>query len=197
MRLTIGNRVTDWVNSRTKRTVRAVVLPLVVVVAAALTAAVVVLEPALGSPGADSVTSAQAAVERGNQAWLEQRLDAAESAYREALRLDPDLALAHRKLGGLYLIRHDLGAAVNAFQAAIGADPADASAFIGLGLAYLHRQQWGRAHAALHMGIQRDPARFEQVEPVLEHIEARMTHPVPSPDGTAPEMDYATEGGFR
>lgn len=128
---------------------------------------------------AEKGSTARLWIEKGNTAWLEGDLERAATDYRQAIAADSAMVLAHRKLAGLELVRHNLPVAITAFQKAISLDPSDATPFIGLGLAYLHQARYGEAHAALSEALRIDPTQLNAVEPVLSYIEAKQPHDTP------------------
>ena len=73
-------------------------------------------------------------------------LTAAESAYRQALALDPTNASAHNNLGNIYRLRGDTDAAEHAYVTALRRLPRYADALINLGALY---SETGRLHEAV------------------------------------------------
>jgi tetratricopeptide (TPR) repeat protein len=80
-----------------------------------------------------------------------QRKDAeAEAAYRAALRLNPDDALAHHNLGLILVARCSFDEAITHFRAAVRLQPDRASAYLSLGAALCdHKRDYDGAIAAL------------------------------------------------
>jgi tetratricopeptide (TPR) repeat protein len=73
------------------------------------------------------------------------RLDESRTAHEEALRLDPELAIAQRSLGQVLLQMNELRAAVELLEAAATSHPDDQTVWISLARAY---QLTGRADEA-------------------------------------------------
>ena len=121
---------------------------------------------------AEALPHALAATEslRGRaDAWtllgiLRQRLGLAheaESAYREAIRLQPDYADAWTNLGNLLRDRDDLAGTLRAFQAAMRCAPASAEPAYNLGVALEHFGRWDGALAAFLAAIECDPRHVD------------------------------------
>jgi Flp pilus assembly protein TadD len=64
------------------------------------------------------------------------RLEAAENAFNEGLRLDPRSARAHAGLGEIWLERDRFGEARAAFEASLAVDPRSAEVHNSLGIAF-------------------------------------------------------------
>ena len=69
----------------------------------------------------------------GVLAWIEGRLDVAETEWREALRLKPDMARAHHNLGLLYREKADRARALGALQDAVRLDAENSLYRLSLG----------------------------------------------------------------
>ena len=116
---------------------------------------------------ADALPQARAAVDglpRRADAWtllgiLQQRLGhsrAAESAYREAIRVKPDYADAWTNLGNLLRDRNDMHGALRAFQHAMHCAPASPEPAYNLGIALEHFGLWDGALVAFQAAIECD-----------------------------------------
>lgn len=121
---------------------------------------------------ADALPLAQSAVDALPQradAWtllgiLQQRQGqprAAESAYREAIRLQPGYADAWTNLGNLLRDRNDRHGALLAFQGALRAAPHAAEPAYNLGVALEHFGQWDGALTAFQAAIECDPQHVD------------------------------------
>jgi len=116
---------------------------------------------------AEALPHARAAVDglpRRADAWtllgiLQQRLGhsrAAESAYREAIRIRPDYADAWTNLGNLLRDRNDMHGALRAFQQAMRCAPASAEPAYNLGVALEHFGLWDGALVAFQAAVECD-----------------------------------------
>ena len=116
---------------------------------------------------AEALPQARAAVEglpRRADAWtllgiLQQRLGhsrAAESAYREAIRVKPDYADAWTNLGNLLRDRNDMHGALRAFQHAMRCAPASPEPAYNLGVALEHFGLWDGALVAFQAAVECD-----------------------------------------
>src|SRR5262245_24375951 len=68
-------------------------------------------------------TEAHRAFVRGTELESQQKLDEAAQAYQQAIQLDPQLAVAHDRLGFVYGLRGRTADAVAQFERARAADP--------------------------------------------------------------------------
>ena len=85
-------------------------------------------------------------------------LDGAIPAYREAIRLEPELAAAHYNLGGV-LARNDLDGAILEFREAIRLNPEFALAHCNLGHALAQEgPRWTKCQSARGRGAAPRPA---------------------------------------
>jgi Flp pilus assembly protein TadD len=96
----------------------------------------------------------------------QQRHGEAIAAYRQALRLDPDLALARNNLGYTLLVENQVEQAVEELRAALARQPGFWQARANLGLAYAMRGQWDPALAEL--------AEAERLSPDNPEVQARI-----------------------
>jgi hypothetical protein len=121
---------------------------------------------------ADALPHARTAVDampRRPDAWtllgiLEQRggrAQAAEGAYREALRLQPDHADAWTNLGNLLRDRDDRPGALRAFEHALRCAPASPEPAYNLGVALEHFGLWDGALAAFEAAVECDPRHVD------------------------------------
>ena len=108
-------------------------------------------------------------------------LSGAEAADREAIRLDPNLALAHNNLGIVLVDRKDLSGAEAAFREAIRLDPKSAPAHYNLGSLLRDTKDLGGAVAEYKKAIRLDPKldtaaqnlpRAERMRQVLPRLPA-------------------------
>jgi Flp pilus assembly protein TadD len=84
-------------------------------------------------------------------------LPAAEAAFRQAIRLDPENAIAHAGLGHVLSDRKDLPGAEPALRQALRLDPRSAFAHNGLGSVLYHRGDLPGAEAEYREAIRLDP----------------------------------------
>jgi tetratricopeptide (TPR) repeat protein len=84
-------------------------------------------------------------------------LAGAEQAHRQAIRLDPSLALAHTNLGNVLRARKDLAGAEKAYREAIRLDPTNATAHNNLGHVLRARKDLAGAEKAYREAIRLDP----------------------------------------
>lgn len=85
--------------------------------------------------------------------------DEAETLYREAIELDPTLAIAHTNLGNILFRRGDDAAAEKLYRVAIGIDDRQPEAHYNLGYVMLERGDAKRAADHFEKAIDRD-SRF-------------------------------------
>lgn len=122
-----------------------------------------------------SALSAQAAlpdnlIAQGDQKWAQGELDAAQTAFEEAVKAQPRSVPAHMKLAGLQLYRQDFRACIETYQRTIGLDAKNAKAWLGLGFAYLHTGKNDLSLAAFNEAIRADPANKDKLAPVLAKL---------------------------
>ena len=108
--------------------------------------------------------SSGAHLNRGNQALMSDRLDAAETAFRNAIEADPKSTAARRNLA-LVLARKGLfDGAIAELKAAVETDPDDVWIHVDLGNAQLGKGQSETAVRSLERAVELDPtlvqARF-------------------------------------
>jgi putative PEP-CTERM system TPR-repeat lipoprotein len=86
---------------------------------------------------------------------------AAESAFRAALAIDPDLAAATRDLARIYAVTGRTDEARNLYNDLLAKNPAEVSALLGLADTYIAQQKWTEATEAINRArtaAQNDPA---------------------------------------
>ncbi len=91
----------------------------------------------------------------------QRRWDEAVTAYRQAVRLDPDYAEAHGNLGAVLNLTNRLDEAVAACQTALRLKPDLASAQLHLGQIFLRKRQMDAAIQALRRAVDLAPDAFE------------------------------------
>jgi len=131
--------------------------------------------------------SAQGRVEAGKKLAVQKHDEQAIREFREAIRLDPDLAEAHCLLGvALMGVAVGVGAgkevdlrrfeeAVTAFREAIRLRPADARAHGHLGEALNILERHPEAVAALEESKRLDPAYFAAIQSFRRRLECSLT----------------------
>jgi len=100
----------------------------------------------------------------GVLAWAENRLDVAETEWREAIRLSPGMAKAHHNLGILYREKEDRARALSAFQDAVRLDPE--SPLYRLSLGWLQVDMGSRVDGMANL----DRARSQTERPDLANM---------------------------
>jgi tetratricopeptide (TPR) repeat protein len=98
-------------------------------------------------------------------------LAAAESLYKEALALDPELAVAHTNLGALYHRRGEVERATAAFHKARAIDMDQAEAPYDLGVIYHDRAEPGRARGFFEIALHNAEA---QKSPIVADVHYRL-----------------------
>lgn len=111
--------------------------------------------------GTDALTHEQLARELARRGDM----DGAASEYRQAIRLDPQLASAYRGLGAVLLDRHEYGEAAEVLAVSVGLREGDAEAWYWLGRARLARRDFSGAAEALRKSLQLNP---DDAEPAAD-----------------------------
>ena len=108
------------------------------------------------------------------QLAAEGQVDEALAAYLALSASQPDSAMIHSRIGGMYLLKQDYAASITHFQRAIGLDAEGSSeAFIGLGIAYLHQGNYGPARAALGEARRLKPESTADLDALVSWLDAR------------------------
>jgi tetratricopeptide (TPR) repeat protein len=110
-----------------------------------------------GTENRTGSTTAAAQSNRGNALLNSGDLPGAIAAYREAIRLQPDLAEAHSNLGIALYNSGDVTGAIAAYREAIRLRPYDAATQSILGIALSHSGDLPGAIAAYHEAIRLQP----------------------------------------
>ena len=102
----------------------------------------------------------------GNAFALQHNEGRAESEWREAVRIRPDLTDAQRSLAGLELRRGDVDAVLQTAQQIITAEPYSADGFLWKGIADMARKKYSDAQQDAEQAMQRDSQNPAPVRPV-------------------------------
>jgi tetratricopeptide (TPR) repeat protein len=86
-----------------------------------------------------------------------QKFDQAEAAFREAIRLDPNNALAHSSLGDILSFKQKYAEAEAEYREAIRLSPNDANAHLTLGVELARQKKYAEAEAEYREAIRLDP----------------------------------------
>ena len=99
-------------------------------------------------------------LDRGNAALAAHDIDAALAEFREAVRLDPNHAEAHTKLGLAYKQKGDLGHAAESLKNAVRLDPNDFVSIFELGEVYRLLNRVTQAIRAYAIACELNPLDF-------------------------------------
>lgn len=105
------------------------------------------------------VVDAMRQVRLGADYLREREFDRAEELAREALRIWPDMEVALRMLGVIFLNTGRFGESVTVLNRALQQNPANAEVYNNLGIAYLHQGNLPRAAELLETALDLDPDR--------------------------------------
>jgi len=83
--------------------------------------------------------------------------DRAEAAYRNAIKLDPNLSNSYTNLGNIYYRRNDISMARDFYMQALEVDPDQPEAHYNLGFLYFDMGQPSRAIPLFEKAIEMDP----------------------------------------
>src|SRR4051794_27828200 len=114
-------------------------------------------------PGRYVADEAYAAYLRGSTLEARGDLAAAESAYAEAIRRDPDNAESWTRVGTLRCHRQEVKGAEDAFARAVGSDPTYEEAWTERARCQLARGETAEALRAARTAVALDPERIEAV----------------------------------
>ncbi len=102
--------------------------------------------------------SSGAHLKRGNRALMSGRLDAAEAAFRNAVKADPKSTGARRNLALALARKGHFDGAIDALEAAAEIDPNDVWIHVDLGNAYLGKGQAEAAVRSFERAVEIDPS---------------------------------------
>lgn len=111
-------------------------------------------------------------IDAGNQAWADGNVEEAEAQFRQAIKLNPDVAKPYARLAALLLTQNNNIAAIETYKTAITKDPENADLFVGLALAYLHQQSYSLANAMVNQALQLNP-ELENAQKMQEYIQKK------------------------
>ena len=113
-------------------------------------------------------------IEKGNERWSQHQFEEAESLFKKALQADPQSALAHSRLGALYLTTNRVELAVPQFQQAIMLDAENPQLYMLLSVAYVHQAHYEMADAMAREALRLDP-EMKNAKKMREYLEAKNT----------------------
>lgn len=102
------------------------------------------------------------------------QFDDSKEIYKEALKMEPDLAEIHNNLGLLYLKMKKLDDAVVAFQEAVKKNVNYARAYANLGKALIDLENFDEAIKAFERALEIDPANRDAYEAVKLYKEGKI-----------------------
>jgi Tfp pilus assembly protein PilF len=105
----------------------------------------------------DKGVSARTEYALGYILYWQKRYMEAETALKEATRLNPRLAAPHSQLGAIYASQKKYAEAEAEYKEAMRLDPKWASAYNNLGIAYKDQQKYAEAEATLKEALRLDP----------------------------------------
>jgi Tfp pilus assembly protein PilF len=141
---------------------------------------------------AAQATTSTELIDSGNNYWSQGKLAEAETAFKQALEINPESSQASERLASLYLTQNKTGAAITAYQDAITLDPENARLFIGIAIAYLHQRYYQMAESMVSHAIELDPD-LENAQKLKQYLDAKKQVNSSEPDSeaatTAPNND--------
>src|SRR5215471_7373366 len=110
-----------------------------------LIASAIVLGFLIGLPSAFASTQAEQLFDRASNALSTGNYDAAESGFRQVLKLEPGNLGALGNLGVVYSRTHRYSKAIKVYDRALRISPRDAGLLLNLGLVYLKQDNYAQA----------------------------------------------------
>ena len=92
------------------------------------------------------------------------KLEDAESAYREILKIDPRSIAALNRLGAIEVRRGQFSAGIRYYERALDLNPSEFATNLNLGIAFIKRQDYGSAVPRLERAVQEAPENFQARE---------------------------------
>lgn len=102
------------------------------------------------------------------------KFDESKETYKEAMKIEPDLAEIHNNLGLLYLKMKKLDDAVVSFQKAVKKNVNYARAYVNLGKALIDLENFDDALKAFERALEIDPANREAYEAIKLYKEGKI-----------------------
>lgn len=85
------------------------------------------------------------------------QIESAEAAFRRAIEIQPDLAVAHSNLGAVLMATGREDDAIKSFRAAVDIDPVAVEPHQNLGVAWLKISEFEQAEQSLRQALEIDP----------------------------------------
>jgi tetratricopeptide (TPR) repeat protein len=111
-------------------------------------------------------------ISKGNQLWVEGKLDEAAQVFTQATTAYPKSALAHERLAALLLTQQKLDESVDAYQNAIVNDPTNPKLFVALALVYMHQQSYAMANGMVEQALSLKPD-MPQAQKMAQYIKEK------------------------
>jgi tetratricopeptide (TPR) repeat protein len=117
----------------------------------------------------DPIPAAKEHVKRGQKLSISGNFDAAANAYKSAIEIDPNYALAYNNLGYIYRQKGKVDLAIEYYQKALELNPDDDTSHTNLASAYDSKGHYDKAIASCYRALEIDPGSIT-VELALEKI---------------------------
>ena len=101
---------------------------------------------------------------RAEQLENEGKLEDAESAYREILKIDPRSIAALNRLGAIAVRRGQFSAGIRHYKQALDLNPSEFATNLNLGIAFIKRQDYASAVPSLERAARAAPENFQARE---------------------------------
>ena len=111
-------------------------------------------------------------INSGDSLWSQGKLEAAETDFRNELKVNPESSVAHQRLASLYLTQNKTKEAIDEYQNAITLDSENPKLFLGIAIAYLHLKYYVMAETMVMQAIELNP-ELEQAKKLKTYIDAK------------------------